>query len=439
MTIEDDKDETRNAASETDAGAETADKPEPRPERELREERVAKQDIRSTIKAAIKQHAGDREQDRGTRQERRAVREREAGARKVIEPDTNPAAPEAEASKEAATEAGGKPIPAKDDGKETTPAPQAQAAPPVPAALSKEVKAQWEKLDPVVRNEFLRREADTAKGIEKLKETYKGYDDALSPLHDELRSVGRTPAEGIKMLAEWRRALSGPNKVQAFAALAKLENVDLSQLVPKPPAPAAQSPNPTQSPTDPQQPDPAQLLRPYLDPLSQKLTSLETELQRRDRAEAERQAQSVQRDIQSFAKDKPHFAKVSRAMGYLMHNGQVTGETAQEAFDNAYVQACWADPEIRASLQGEEQAKRDADAETAREKTRLEQEAAARKAAEAEAERKRKASEEVARARKAAVGPRGGSPVGMATTSTSKGQTVGDSLRAAIKEVRAAI
>ena len=66
-------------------------------------------------------------------------------------------------------------------------------------------------------------------------------------------------------------------------------------------------------------------------------------------------------------------------------------------------------------------------------------EAAAKKAAEeAEAARKRQA-EEVSRARKAGVGPRTGAPIGMAQAARPRGQSVGETLRSAIKNSGASI
>ena len=437
---------------QNDRGDRSGEKPEraERPVRdrfefEGREERDRRNDIRSNLKAAFKEHAAPKE-----RPERRP--------RKEDKPDDeqNLADLDAAPKKDGAPEAG-EPTPKKDDGKETgtaATAPQAQeaAVPPAPAALSKDIKALWPKLDPSVRNEFARLEAESAKGVEKLKERYKGYDDALAPLKDELRSVGRSEAEGIRMLAEWRNALSGPQKVQAFAALAKLENVDMGQLLStlglKSSAQAAVEAklqqslglNPVgQQQQAPQPNDPATLLRPYLDPLTQKLTSLETELQRRDRMETERNAQTVQRDIQSFAKGKPHFDKVRVRMGVLLGNGQVTGDTAQEAFDAAYEQACRSDPEVFSLLQQEAEAKREADQLAVQQAAAQKAADEAKKAADAETERKRKQAEDVEKARRAGIGPRGGSPSGMLTINKTKGESVGESLRRAVKEVRTAI
>lgn len=299
---------------------------------------------------------------------------------------------------------------------ETVPAaaPQAPAAVAAPAALSKEVKAIWDTLPEQVKAEFVKRETDTAKGVEKLKQQYKPIEDAVAPFRGQLQQLGKTDAEGVDQLFKWHAALSGPNKVQAFRALAQAHQINLTTLAPQAPAVAS----------DPQT-DPTQALRPLIDPLSQKVSMLETELQRRDR-------ERVQSDIANFSKDKPHIDRVRQAMGHLINAGLAQGGNAKEIFDDAYARACRADPEVFASIQQEEQDKRDADARAA-------QEAASKKAAEEAEKRKRQEAEEVARARKAGYGPKSGSPVGRATASSPKGQSVGDTLRSAIKESSAAI
>ena len=374
--------------AESEVARETRETPE-------REDKKPK-DVRASVRQAVKE-----------------VRDRQESPRDKPRETTDSTA--LKSAPEKGDASAGKGIPKTDDGKPPAAAQQAPPATAAPASLSKEIKAQWDKLDPAVRSEFVRREADVAKGIEHLKASYRGYDEALAPLRDEIRSVGKTEAEAIRMLADWRQALRGPDKVQAFAALAKLEGIDLSQLAPRQPGPAQQS-----QPTDP-----AAFLRPYIGPISQEVTALKTELQRRD-------AERVQADIASFAKDKPHFDQVRVRMGVLMQSGQIPGDNPREVFDRAYEEACRSHPEIYGLIQQEAEAKRQADAQAA-------QLAAAQKAKEAEEARKRRETEEVAKARKAGYGPRSGSPAGMATAKNPGGQSVRESIASAVKELGAAI
>ena len=394
------KDELTEKPEADDHGS--LDNAEPEVAREARDapEREDKKpkDVRASVRQAVKE-----------------VRDRQENIRDKPRETTDSTA--LKSAPEKGDASAGKEIPKTDDGKPPAAAPQAPSAIAAPASLSKEIKAQWDKLDPAVRSEFVRREADVAKGIEQLKASYRGYDEALAPLRDEIRSVGKTEAEAIRMLADWRQALRGPNKATAFAALAKLEGIDLSQLAPRQPGPAQQSQS---QPTDP-----AAFLRPYIGPISQEVTALKTELQRRD-------AERVQADIASFAKDKPHFDQVRVRMGVLMQSGQIPGDNPREVFDRAYEEACRSHPEIYGLIQQEAEAKRQADAQAA-------QAAAAQKAKEAEEARKRKEAEEVAKARKAGYGPRSGSPAGMATAKNPGGQSVRESIASAVKELGAAI
>lgn len=368
---------------------------------EVEEDKPRKpKDIRATIKAAIKEHAD-------------APKPRARDAAPKGDDDKEPPAKEA-ARKSDAPEAS-KEIPPKDIGTAKEAAPEAQPIAP-PKALSEELKANWDKLDPAVRKEFARLEAASAKGVEQLQTRYRAYDEALNPVRDELKSLGKTEAEAIRMLVDWRRALSGPQKAQALAALARAEGIDLTQLVPR--SQSGQNQQPSQ-----QQPqnDPSAILKPYLDPLRQEVASVRGEIQRRD-------WERTQADIASFSKDKPHYDAVRVVMGHLIGNGIAQGNSPKEVFDDAYARACRADPEVHAAIQAQEQAKREADATAKRA-------ADAQKAADAEVERKRKQTEEVERARKAATGVRGGAPTGSMNGAAKGNESVRDSLERARREV----
>lgn len=294
---------------------------------------------------------------------------------------------------------------------ETAPVEAPTSAPAVaaPAALSKDVKAIWDTLPDPVKAEFIKREADSQKGVEQLKAKYKPLDEAFAPVQGLMQSMGKTPAQVVQQLLGWHHALAGPDKAAAFKALAQSHGFDLSTLAPQAPGVAPQIPT-----------DPNQILRPFLDPLNQKLTAVEAQLQRQA-------ADRVQNDIAMFSKDKPHFAKVSNIMGHLMQAGIAQGANPKEVFDDAYERACRADPETFALIQQEAQEKQEAEARAA-------QEAAAKKAAD-EAERKRKAdAEAVEKARRAGVGPRGGPPTNARPLAGQpRGQSVRETLTASIK------
>lgn len=376
-------------------------------------------DTRSILKAAFKEHGGEKSEAKS--EVAKAKPRAEDG--KFSASQENKGAVEKPA-KEAAASPAPKPIPQAKESSETAAAvaPQAQSsAIAAPATAPKEVLALWDKLPQEAQAVFAKREADMLKGVEKIQSELKPIKDAFAPVMGQLQQLGKTPAEATQQLLAWQAALANPRtQAEAFRALARAHNFDISTLI----APSPNGATPNQA-SQPQAPDPVIAVRQYLDPLANKVQALESEYQRQAR-------ERVESDIRTFSKDKPHFEQVKVAMGHLMQSGLAQGDTPKEAFDKAYEMACRADQEVFNLIQQEEQAKREAEA-------KAQAEAAAKKAAdEAEAKRKREA-EEVARARRAAVGPRSGSPVGMAQANRSAKQSVRDTLREALREHSGAI
>ena len=305
-------------------------------------------------------------------------------------------------------------VPTKAATSESAKVPQASAG--APAALSKEVKAIWDTLPDVVRNDIIKRESDTAKGVEQLQQRYRPIDEALSPYRPLLQQHGKTEGEAIRMLFGWHNALANPDpraKAQAFQALAQSHGFDLSTLAPR------ATGQPQQQPTDPHDPRAAiqsmvqQALQGYMAPLDQRVSAWEQRMQQEQQAK-------VNSDIGEFSKGKPYFEKVRTAMGQIMSAGYAT------SLEDAYNKATWADPEIRAEMQAADNAKREADAKTA-------QEAQAAEAAKVEEERKRKEREALERARKANVSPRAGTPSGSVIPKSAAGR--GKSVRQSVAEV----
>lgn len=338
---------------------------------------------------------------------------REAAARRAREEQTGKFAPEkgqVSAKVEQAPKAvpDASQAPAQETRSEPVKAPQGSTA--APSSLSKETRAIWDTLPEVVRNDIIKREGDTAKGVEQLKTRYQPIDEALAPYRPLLQQVGKTEGDAIKQLFAWHEALAGPNKAQAFQALARSHGFDLSTL-----APATGQPQQQQDPNDPRI-QLQQALHGTVSPLDQRLSALEQQLVRREQAQ-------LQDEIGSFSKDKPHFDRVRHAMGQMMASGYAT------SLEDAYNKAIWADPEVRTEIQAAEQAKREAEAQAA-------QEAQAAKAAQAEAERKQKEREALEKARKANVSPRGSSPMGSIVPKAAGGKSIRESLAEARRIVQ---
>lgn len=295
-----------------------------------------------------------------------------------------------------------------------SPTPQASAPIAPPDALSKDVKAIWNTLPASVQAEFAKREADTQKGVEALKSRYRPIEEALSPIRPLLQQRGLSEGAAVKQLLDWHHALAVPDKALALRnlqALAKSHGIPLQPTAPQQSGAASQQ----QSTSDLSQ----DFLSQHLQPILQDMNAIKSDIQRRDQDRANAQ-------ITDFAKDKPHFEKVRYAMAQMMGAGMAT------SLDDAYQKATWGDPEIRAAIMQEDQAKREAEAKAARE-------AQERKAADAEAERKRKEAEALEKARRANVSPRGGSPVASAIAGQPRGKSIRDTIREAVKERGAAI
>lgn len=292
---------------------------------------------------------------------------------------------------------------------DTGTATQAVAGEP-PAALSKEIKATWATLPENIRQEFIRREQDTQRGVEQLRSRYQPIDEAIAPFRSLLQQRGLNEGQAVKQLFDWHMALAGPNKEKAFRQLAQSHGVDLSAFAPRN---AETSPNATQT----NEPDP---FAPRLAPI---MTQMQTLQQRIEAQEAQRQQEAnarTQSEIANFAKDKPHFQAVRETMGRLLASGIAAD------LNDAYDKATRFVPEVATAMAQEQEAKRAADAAKAAEAEKL-------KATEAEAARQRTDAAHATKARTASASVRGGPPTGSGKP-LQKAQSVGESLRAAFKE-----
>lgn len=219
-------------------------------------------------------------------------------------------------------------------------------------------KGIWESLTPEARALAVKREAEVAKGFDE----YRGktaqlqeITQALDPIRHVLQQSGiQSDAQAVKQLLQWENAFRNPqSRIQAFHNLARQYGVDLSTL-------AQNSP---QAPSQVQE-IPAQQFQPVIDQFGNDINAVKQEIQnfRNERTSQE---------LSAFAKDKPHFEKVSVLMGKLMMAGSAND------LDSAYQQAIKIHPEVSAQIEAERIAKDTAE----RERTQAEKAAAARRAA----------------------------------------------------------
>lgn len=300
------------------------------------------------------------------------------------EPTETPAVPAAPESKARAPD--GKF--AKPELKESAPTEQAQPSEAVetpkatikaPQSLKGELKTEWDKLDPKWQGEIDRLERDARNGIQKnsqLASVGKSLLDEFAPYQDMMRAAGATPQTALNsfLKTEYMLRTSPPQqKLATFVNLARHYGIDLTGI--------------------------AQGQVPQIDPHAQALAEENLRLRQEQAKRTNAESTQLNSTITDFASDPahPHFEAVRQHMGALMETG------AANTLDDAYEQACWANPTIRNSLiQTQHQ----------------------------EAEAKRKADERKAvEAKKAAGGSVKGTPASPIAAVAGKKESVGDTIR----------
>lgn len=218
-----------------------------------------------------------------------------------------------------------------------------------PNSWKAEAKAIFNDLPPLAREEIARRELDMQRGAQKLQQQLANYaplDEILAPRQEKLALNGQTSATYIRALVAADDMLSNPQTgAQALAQLAQMYGIPYGQ---------GQAPAP-QSPQDP-----------AIQTVFQKIQTLEQQLQAREQAEREATQQTYQAQIEAFQADPKnlYFEDVKPQMAVLLNSGEA--QTLQEAYD----QACWMKPNIRALVQADQRkAEQAAATEAARART----------------------------------------------------------------------
>jgi hypothetical protein len=326
--------------------------------------------------------------------------------------------------------------PGATEGAEAAPADPAREVIKPPASLKKHELAEWDKAPDTIKKAFLRREEDTARGVEELKGRYAEFDRALEPHVEAIRRHGHTPAAAVGQLFAWFKALATNPRV-AFPVLAQSFGYDINDFAQRQAAAQAAQvgagaggdPAPVQSPPAAQfelPPEYKQLLDGTWQKMSateQKMAALEQQLGQFRAFQAADSEAKTKTIIDNWAKDKPHFDDVRVLMSRLIESGIVPLRDGQVDLDAAYEHAVYSSPEIRAQLQATERQKAAAAAEAKAKAERTAQQAAA--------DRARGASRSLAPSAPGA----GGAVV--AGSRPKKGMSVKESLMAAIQESRA--
>lgn len=197
-----------------------------------------------------------------------------------------------------------------------------------PSSWRKEAAAKWAELPAEIRAEALKREADFHKGSETYKTKAQFADEiqsVLTPYEQNFKQLGISPAYAIKTLFDTESTLRNgtpEQKAMLFHKLARDYNVDLN---------AANISN-----------------DPYVANLQQQVSNYEAMLQHQKYEQEMAQKSELTSTIEGFAQNHEHFESVRVHMGSLLSSG------AAKDMQDAYDQACWANPTIRASLQAKQ-------------------------------------------------------------------------------------
>ena len=191
--------------------------------------------------------------------------------------------------------------------------------PKPPSSWKKDYWSHWDKLDPQLAAYINQRESEYAKGVSTYKTEWdkaKPILDAITPYAQEFQKYGVKPEQWIQNLGAAHQALALGNpqqKLQMFAKLAHDYGVPLQALMPRQPqlGPDGQ-PLPQQQPAiDPRV---AAWLQQQFGTLKQEITQFKTQQQ-------QQQAAQIQKEIDSFAANHPHYEAIKGTMADLIDKG----------------------------------------------------------------------------------------------------------------------
>ena len=228
-----------------------------------------------------------------------------------------------------------------------------------PTSLKGNVQAKWQSLDPDVRAEFHRREADFHNGLSAYKQMAdigKIMDAEVRPYEAFIRSKNLSAPAVVRDLMNTAYTLntgSPEAKMQVVLNIAKEYGIDLSNVQESAQQLAAAAPQ----------------IDPVIAPLQEKLSAIEKQMEQQRQEVVQREYAELQRETNAFAQNPSNkfYELVKLDMAALIETGRADG------LQDAYDKAIWANPEARAQLLAEQQA--------AERKAKAEKAAAAKKAA----------------------------------------------------------
>jgi len=219
---------------------------------------------------------------------------------------------------------------------------EADPVKPAPNTWKKEAAATWDKLPAEVRAEVERREADFHRGIEQYKQAAtfaQSIERAITPYAQTLQSLNIAPEKAISelMAADHKLRYGSPQEKSAyFAQLANNYGIDLANV----------------------QQQEQQYIDPNVSAMQQRVQQLEGWIQNQSLMGQRQQEEALNSEISKFAADPnhSHFESVKGHMAALLQAGQATD------LASAYEQAVFANPQTRALVLAQQQAKERAEA-----------------------------------------------------------------------------
>lgn len=192
----------------------------------------------------------------------------------------------------------------------------------VPNTWRKDAAAHWATLPDPIKDEILKRENDARTGIQQYRqqaEFAREFEEVIKPFAHTIQSQGVRPIQAVHALLAADHKLrysQGHEKARYFAELAREYGVDLQQVTTLPALP------------------------PEYQQMQLELRQLRQQQEQFNR----QQTQHLGTEIEEFAAAHEHFDKLKGHMASLLDSGQAKG------LQDAYEQAQWANPEIRAAL-----------------------------------------------------------------------------------------
>jgi hypothetical protein len=226
-----------------------------------------------------------------------------------------------------------------------------------PSTWKPTARAEWDKLPPSVRAEIHRRESDFMSGQHQLLPDAKLGSEmrkAIEPYRMMIEAEGGTPDRAVSDLlrtAALFRVGSQEQKLAAVGRLVQQFGIDIR--------PMFQQPQQGQPQPQPQQ----QFQDPRVDQLLAMQRQQDYERQQRENSERETVATQFMNEMTADGKPaRPYLGDVIDQMAALvpMIRSENAALTHAQVLQEAYDRATWANPEVRALLQTEHQAKLDA-------------------------------------------------------------------------------